>query len=397
MAVAGMLLIAATYGMARFGVGLFAPYLAAERPGLVGVLGWAAAAQFTSYSLAAALSIRWADRHPRWGLALAGATATLGCAGIAVATTPAAFIASVLVAGLGGGFASPSLVPVLDALVDSGAAATAQSVVNAGTAIGVIGAGGVAFAASAIGPAWLLMALVCAAAWAALWTRLRGRGDLRPASGRGKSPVLPRGSWKAVTVPGTAAVVVGIGSAMTWTFGPLLVTTSGTVAPGHVGWLWIALGLGGFFGAAAGMLVERFGLRGAWCAGAGAVALASAGVAWSVGPGGAWMAYASLALFGAGYIGLTGVLILWARRVWPRHPGAGTSVLFIAVATGQAAGSAGFGVLQGSVDPAVLAAAAAGWCLLGGVVALLGRGPHRTPACPPRHGWIGSGSAAGRG
>lgn len=374
VAIAGTLLIAATYGMARFGVGLFAPYLAADRPELVGVLGWAAAAQFTSYSLAAALSIRWADHHPRWGLALAGATATLGCVGIAAATGPAAFIASVLVAGLGGGFASPALVPVLDAVVAPESAATAQSVVNAGTAIGVIGAGLVAFGASAIGPAWLFMALVCAAAGAAIWFQLRGRGELRPAGPEaGKPPTAPAGAWRALAVPGVAAVVTGVGSALTWTFGPLLVTTSGTVDPERVGWLWIALGLGGFLGALAGRLVERIGLRGAWCTCAGALALASAGVAWSVGPGGAWVAYASMALFGAGYMGLTSVLILWARRVWPRHPGAGTSVLFIAVATGQAAGSAGFGLVQGSADPVLLAAVAAGWCILGGLVPLAGR------------------------
>src|SRR5699024_9693655 len=40
----GTLLVAATYGMARFGVGLFAPRLVAERPDLAAVVGWAAAA-----------------------------------------------------------------------------------------------------------------------------------------------------------------------------------------------------------------------------------------------------------------------------------------------------------------------------------------------------------------
>ncbi|MFC6258756.1 hypothetical protein ACFP5Z_17060, partial [Kocuria oceani] len=74
-AAAGMLLIAATYGMARFGVGLFAPRIGAKRPELTDVLGWAGAAQFTSYSLAAVLAARLVDRRPRAGLLLAGATA----------------------------------------------------------------------------------------------------------------------------------------------------------------------------------------------------------------------------------------------------------------------------------------------------------------------------------
>ncbi|HXD28074.1 MAG TPA: MFS transporter, partial [Arthrobacter sp.] len=246
IAAAGMLLIATTYGMARFGVGLFAPYLAAQRPELVGVLGAAAAAQFTAYSLAAALSIRWADRHPRWGLALAGATATIGCAGIAAATEPGAFITAVLVAGLGGGFASPALVPVMDAVVAPEAAATAQSVVNAGTAVGVIGAGGVAFTASTIGPAWLLMALACAATGAALWLQLREQANLRPVPAAGMPPALSSGAWRTLAIPAAAALVAGVGSSLTWTFGPLLVTSSGTVDADRLGWLWVAVGLGGF-------------------------------------------------------------------------------------------------------------------------------------------------------
>src|SRR5687768_7818987 len=90
-AVAGMLLIAATYGMARFGVGLFAPYLTIQRPDLAGVFGWAAAAQFTSYSLAAVLAARFVDRRPRAGLLLGGVTAAVGCLGVAVSSTPAGF------------------------------------------------------------------------------------------------------------------------------------------------------------------------------------------------------------------------------------------------------------------------------------------------------------------
>jgi hypothetical protein len=80
-----------------------------------------------------------------------------------------------------------------------------------------------------------------------------------------------------------------------------------------------------------------------------------------------------MALFGAGYMGLSGVLILWARQVWPGSAGAGTSVLFIALATGQALGSVGFGLARDLLDPAVLAGLAAGLCAAGGLAALAGR------------------------
>ncbi|VXB42036.1 membrane hypothetical protein [Citricoccus sp. K5] len=137
-ALAGMLLIAATYGMARFGVGLFAPYLAADRPELVPVLGWAAGAQFTSYAVAATVAARLVAHAPRGGLILAGVTATLGCLGVAVATAPPLFIIAVFIGGMGGGFASPALVPIIDVVVAPAFSSTAQSEVNTGTAVGVI-------------------------------------------------------------------------------------------------------------------------------------------------------------------------------------------------------------------------------------------------------------------
>ncbi|MFF0989092.1 MFS transporter [Kocuria nitroreducens] len=375
-AAAGMLLIAATYGMARFGVGLFAPALSAQRPDLAGVLGWAGAAQFTAYSLAAVAAARWVDRRPRAGLLLAGATATLGCLGVAVASTPAVFVAAVFIGGLGGGFASPALVPVVDAVVAPHASATAQSVVNAGTAVGVIGAGTVASTAAAVGPAWVFMALVCAVATVAAWYPVRARTDLavahRPTAGPPSAPA--RRPWRLLVLPGAAAVVAGAGSALTWTFGPLLITGSGAVAPARAGWLWIALGLGGVLGTLTGTLVRRTGARGAWCWCAGALAVAAAGVAVSVAAGSAWPAYGSMALFGAGYMGLSGVLILWARQVWPGGAGAGTSVLFVALATGQALGSVGFGLAQDVAGPAVLAVLAAGLCVLGGLTARIRKG-----------------------
>lgn len=395
-AVAGMLLIAATYGMARFGVGLFAPHLSVQRPELAGVLGWAAAAQFTSYSLAAALAARWVDRYPRAGLLLAGATATAGCLGVAVAATPAVFVVAVFVGGTGAGFASPALVPVVDAVVAPRSTATAQSVVNSGTAVGVIGAGVVASAAASVGAAWVFMALVCAGTAVAVWWRVRGRADLgaarRTAAQSSAEPA--RGPWRLLAVPAAAAVVAGAGSSLVWTFGPSLLTGSGAVGPEQVGRLWIALGLGGVLGTLTGALVRRTGVRVAWCWCAGALSLAGIQVGVSVAAGSAWAACAGMALFGAGYMGLSGVLILWARDVWPHSAGAGTSALFIALATGQALGSVGFGLARDVLDPVLLTALAAGLCAMGGLAALArrrrpsdGRSPGSPGAALPAPPW----------
>lgn len=390
-AIAGMLLIAGTYGMARFGVGLFAPVLAASRPDLVPVLGWAAAAQFMSYSAAAAVAARLVDRRPRAGVVLAGITSTLGCLGVAAASDPLVFVLAVLVGGMGGGFASPALVPLIDAAANPESVQTAQSVVNAGTAAGVIGAGVIAFTVPAVGPAWVLMAFVCAASAGVLWYSVRGltvgsgtvfvtdvpAASAEGADGRGGTPAP--GSWRPLLLPGVAAAVVGAGSAAVWTFGPLLISGAGTVPADRVGWLWIALGLGGLLGTFTGKLVGHAGLRCGWLVCSAALALATAAVSVCLAAGSAWPAYFGMALFGAGYMGMSAVLILWARAVRPGGAGAGTSLLFVALATGQAAGSAGGGAAWGLLDPVLLTAAAAAVCAAGGLSVVAGVRRLRVP------------------
>lgn len=368
VALVGMILIGSTYGMARFGVGLFAPRLALERPALAQVVGLAAAAQFVSYAIAAGVAARLSHRRPRTGLVLAGVTATAGCVGVAAATTPVAFIAAVFVGGMGAGFASPALVRVIDAVVADRAAATAQALVNTGTAVGVMGAGALTFAKTSTTQAWLGMALVCAASAGAVLFLVRHRGgSMATAATVVQTPTTSAPArWGPLVVPGVAALVVGAGSALIWAFGPLLATQAGPVETRWVGWLWIALGLGGLLGPLTGVVVNRLGARRGWRLFAGVLALANLTLAVALGLDASWVTFAAMAVFGAGYMCLSGVLILWARAVWPTAAGAGTSVLFIALAVGQALGSAGFDWAQRQAGPTAIILAAAALCAIGG-------------------------------
>ena len=150
---------------------------------------------------------------------------------------------------------------------------------------------------------------------------------------------------RPLATPAVAAAVVGAGSALLWSYGPLVATGAGPVDEGSVGFLWIALGLGGLLGPLTGRLVERRGLAGAWAWSVARWPFASVALAGAVGLGLAWPAYVAMACFGAGYMCLSGVLILWAREVWPEAAGRGTSVLFVALAVGQAVGAVTFDAL----------------------------------------------------
>ncbi len=385
LAMSGTLLIAATYGMARFGVGLFAPRLVAERPGLADAVGLAAAAQFVSYSLAAAVAALTSDRPPRTALVLAGATATLGCLGVAVATTPAAFVGSVFIGGMGAGFASPALVRVVDDVVVARLASTAQSLVNAGTAVGVVAAGILAFLTATSAPAWRFMAVVCASSALAVLALARRRPSADPGAGAASAARAgARGRWSALAAPALSAFVVGAGSALIWTYGPLLVTRAGPIGAGQTGFLWIALGLGGLLGPLTGRVVDHWGTRWSWRLFAGVLVLANVALAVGMDLGEGWAAYGAMALFGAGYMCLSGVLILWARTVWPDAAGAGTSLLFIALACGQAVASLGFEVLHRQAGPTVAVLIAAALCAVGALTS--GAGPTDGARADARHG-----------
>jgi predicted MFS family arabinose efflux permease len=363
VALAGTLLIASTYGMARFGVGLFAPRLVAERPELAPVVGWAAAAQFVSYAVAATVAARVSDRRPRAAVLVAGTTAALGCVGVATTASPALFVVLVFVGGTGAGLASPALVRLVDAVTAPERAATAQSLVNTGTAVGVVVAGALALAVPSTGGAWWAMAALNALAAAGVLLLARGR-DGETGSSVGAATY----DWRPLATPAVAAAVVGAGSALLWSYGPLVATGAGAVDDDHVGFLWIALGLGGLLGPLTGRLVGRRGLAGAWVVTAGAVAAASAILAGAVGLGAAWPAYVAMAGFGAGYMCLSGVLILWARDVWPGAAGRGTSVLFVALAVGQAVGAVVFDAWLDVAGGTGAALSAALLCLAGAAV-----------------------------
>ncbi len=368
VAVAGMLVIASTYGMARFGVGLFAPRLASERPGMAGVLDFAGTAQFAAYCVAAAVAVRFVDRRPRTFLVAAGATATLGCAGVALASDPLLLLAAVTVGGTSGGLASAALVPIIDAAVAPDRSATAQSVANAGTATGLVAVGALALLPVATTGAWLAMALFAAVVTAWCWRSARPRRTDAAPPHRGPRRPTPRLARAALVGPAVAAVLAGAGSALVWSFGPLLATEAGAVGPTGAGSLWIAAGLGGLGATATGRISRRLGVGPAWGWLAGTVAVATLLLGVAVATASGPVALLALAVFGGGYVAMTSVLILWARTTAPGSAGAAASILFIALALGQSGGSALFATLHEQLAPTVVVAVAASLCAAGGLV-----------------------------
>lgn len=335
LAVSSVTLIAATYGMARFGVGLLHPQMAAARPDLEDALRPAGTAQFVSYCVAVLIGGQLAQTKARAVAAAAGLSAALGCLGLLVAQTPTTFTIAAFIAGTGAGLASPALVPLLDRAVPTRLAGPAQTAVNSGTALGLMVSGSLVLITTGIVMPWALIATICAVAGAAVWFFAPAHA---PAASAESMP--GPGQWFPLVLPLALSLVVGVVSAYVWTYGPSVITTKELISTDHIGWLWLTVGIGGLLGVFTSHLVDRTGPLGASLLSSAGIILATAGIAMTATP---WVAIGSLAVFGASYMALSGILILWGRILRPDNGGQATAWLFLALAVGQAVGAATIG------------------------------------------------------
>jgi predicted MFS family arabinose efflux permease len=336
---AGTALIACCYGFARFAYGLFAPVFT-ETFGLnrtlTGVIG---AGSYLGYCAAIVASLLLTDRIGARKVAVtAGVVATVGISIVAAAPSAWWLAVGILVAGCSTGIASPPLAAAVAQHVPAQTADRAQTVVNGGTGIGVLVSAPIALLLfDQWRAAWMSYALVCVAVTILVLVAV-------PASSQRHRRTTVGKRWR----PGAfglivASLTMGLGSAAMWTFGRDLITTVGGADATHSTLMWVVLGASGIAGALAGDVVQRIGLAKAWVA--ASVTMASATVLLAAVPAEFWATIAAAALFGAAYIALTGLVLLWSARLYPDSTSFGVGLAFFTIAAGQAVGAPLVGAL----------------------------------------------------
>ncbi|WP_037321002.1 MFS transporter [Amycolatopsis orientalis] len=356
---AGLSLIAVSYGLARYAYGLFAPALRAEFGLDGGTLGTIASGSYVAYCLAViastAVTARWGARA---GALAAGTTATAGTALIAAAPNAAVLAVGVVLAGASTGLASPSLADAVSRVVRANRRDRAQAVVNAGTGLGVLVSGPVSLLA--VGD-WRLAwwAFAAASALVTAWIA-RVVPPVRERREHGLPvPLFPPSTRRLLP----AAATLGLASAAVWTFGRDIAVSVGGLGETESTVVWIVLGAVGLAGAFTAELTSRAGLRRAWSA--GMILFAAATALFALATRSLPALIIAAALFGAVYIGLTGVLILWGTRAYPGSPAFGVGVAFLLLALGQAAGAPLIGFLGDLIDLRAGFLAAAAMAVLG--------------------------------
>ncbi|MFO8076830.1 MAG: MFS transporter [Egibacteraceae bacterium] len=397
LTVTGAGLIAVTYGLARFGLGLFMPEMR-EVFGLSATgAGWVMAAAFAGFFAALARAGDLIDRRGAREVAVAaGAAAALGTLTIALAQGPVLLAVGAALAGASTGWSTTALATAVERQLLARERTTAQTAINAGTSLGLVVA---ALAATLAGlawrPVWLAFGVLAVAATALVAGEVRDvpapAATTTTDEGAARRPRLGLSTPLAAT-----AILLGLSSAAFWGFGRELLEATGGLSPELSRMGWLAAGIGGVLGGAAGAAADRRGLaatlRLSW------VGFALAHVGLAVGGVGAASALGLTALFGAGYMALTGLLIVWSVTERPLEPGTAVARTFLLLAAGQIAGSpmAGGLIDAAGLAPAFLASAALatlGLAALPGAEALSprraaaaarghrpgGRGPWRRP------------------
>lgn len=347
----GFGLIAVCYGLARFAFGLFLPQIDADLSLSPTLSGLISGGSFLGYCIAIILSAHLTERFGARAVAIGAAlVAAIGMLGIATAPSPLWLACAVMLAGSSTGLASPPMAAAVAAVVKPERQEATNTIINSGTSAGVVLSGPVALV---MGGQWRLAFAVfaalafCMAIAAALSVPRRTQTTLNSTIG------LPpfNSALKRLIV---ASFLMGASSTAIWSFGSQLVTLRLGWSNSGAGLLWIAIGASGIAGAGAGALVKRFGIdRVHWAfLAAMATGILLVGTA-NTTPA---LTLSGGVLFGAAYIMLTGVYLVWGVSALPIRPATGLMIGFLSIAIGQTAGAPIFGLLMDSltIDYAVL-------------------------------------------
>lgn len=366
-AIFGAVLIAISYGLARFAFGLFVPPIRDELGLTSSVIGIIGALPLISFLLATLVAPLITDiLGARYAAVLSGAFGVAGLALISQASGPLMLGAGVFACGICTGLMMPALTAAMQAIVKRSLHGRVSSVMNAGTSIGVmVAVPTVLFMVGAWRLAYVSFAVLAALGVIAAWLFLPSVSRIVPANAAPPPPIgeLP---WSRLIRLSLFAYLMGLVSSAYWIFAPDLVVSLGGLPASATAWLWLAVGVAGLGGAVVADLADR---NNPPITQALMLMMLSASLALlAASPAQPLLTAFSALVFGLAYMSLTGLYLMTGIRLLPGRLSVGPVLPFMAVSLGQATGSP---LVGGLVEGFGYADAFAMFAALGILVAVL--------------------------
>ncbi|WP_413727425.1 MFS transporter [Sodalis sp. RH19] len=342
LGITGFSLIAVTYGMARFSWGLMLPAIMSDIPFSPRVAGVISACSFAAYCLSTLCASVLAARFgPRLPAAAAACCAAAGLMLLALAFSPVMLAAGLFIAGLGSGLASPSLAAAVSQVISVTQQPLVNTVINAGSGAGIILSVPVLlYLPGGWRAACTVFGIVALASLAPVICCLPGgRLNIRLGEKNRRETLLRRPVARLVII----AFASGMASAAWWSFGPDVLRHHSGVDENTASMLWLVSGGAGILGAMTGPMAAYAGLNQVYRISQLFMAAPLLLLAFS--HGFSWWFFPAVALCGAGYVTLTGVLLVCGTSAAQDAPASGAGSVFFMLAAGQVAGSVVFGML----------------------------------------------------
>ena len=350
LAVTGFALIAVSYGLARFSWGLMLPAVSQDVPFSPRLAGVLSACSFAAYCLSVALASRLCTRY---GARLTGVISVLCAAAglllLAVAASPWLLAAGLLIAGFSAGLSSPSLAAAVSQAIAAQRQTQVNTIINAGTGAGII----LSVPLLLFLPwrtACVLFAVIALLTLLPVWRYLPSAA-MKQVDPSSKTSMFNRKVVRLAII----AFISGMASAAWWSFGPEVLRQHAKVADTQISLLWLVCGAAGMLGVLTRPLARVIGMRQVYRLSLLFMAAPLVLIAFSQAFSG-WL-FPAVALCGAGYITLSGVLLVGGAQATSENPAAGVGIVFFMLAAGQVAGSLLFGVLYAHTGaaPALIA------------------------------------------
>ena len=342
----GLAMIATSYGLGRFSFGLFLPSISNDLNLNATQAGFISSLFYLTYCFTIIFAtLKTNHIGPRNMILFAGLSVLVGLVLISVSHEAFLLAIAVIFAGASTGLVSPPYGYAISLWIKWHEQGKANTWINSGTSLGLMFTG-----VTAMLPFldWRMTYLIYSmiAVLVMVW-------NYYAIPSLNKELKIETGTFNIRDVNTSkkiivASTVLGFSTAPFWTFSKSFVESVGHYSNVSLSIFWILIGVFGMVGGMSGAIIERYGLRFAYIIGVIFLSLASILLAlthhlWSI-------PFIASSLFGASYIFLTGVLLVWGVKVFVKNASLGIGIPFLMLAVGQVIGSIVAGSLVDQFD-----------------------------------------------